>query len=79
MLICSSECCTICFTSITGPFLIFELREDSYLEDLSITTSKSTRDGLLLLKIVALTGVSCLQIIGDKFFLLFVQFQLNRA
>ena len=70
MLTCSSECCTVCFTSITGQFLIFELRGDSCLEGLSITTSKSTRDGLLL-TVLVLTGVSSSQIIGEEFFLLF--------
>ena len=70
MLICSSECFTVCFTSITWQFLIFALWGDSCLEGLSITTSKSTRDGLLLTALV-LTGVSSSRIIGQEFFLLF--------
>ena len=41
-------CFAVCFTSITGQFLLFELWGDLCLEGLSITTSKSTRDGLLL-------------------------------
>ena len=44
---CSSEYFTVCFTSITGQFLVFELRGDFCLEGLSITTPKSTPDGLL--------------------------------
>ena len=43
----SSECCTICPTSITWQFLVFELLGDSCLEGLSIATTKSTPDGLL--------------------------------
>ena len=70
MLTCSSECFTVCFTSITGQFSIFKLQGDSCLEGLSITTSKSKRDGLLL-TILVLTGVSSSQIIGEEFFLLF--------
>ena len=46
VLICSSEDFTVCSTSFTGQFLVFELREDSCLEGLSITTSKSTPDSL---------------------------------
>ena len=68
MLICSPECFTVCFTSITGQFLVFELQGDSCLEGLSITKSKSTRDGLLLTVLV--TGVSSSRIIGEEFFLL---------
>ena len=63
---------------MTGQFLISELRRDSYLEGLSITTSKSTRDGLLL-TVLVITGVSSWQIIGEEFFFYLVQFQLNRA
>ena len=47
VLICSSESFTVCSTSCTGQFLVFELREGSCLIGLSITTSKSTPDGLL--------------------------------
>ena len=77
-LTCSSECFTVCFTSIAEQFLVFELREYSCLEDLSITTSKSPRDGLLL-TVLVLTGVSNLRIIGKKFFLLLnsVSIELN--
>ena len=66
MLTCTWKCCTVCFTSI----LILELRGDSSLEGLSNTTSKSTRDGLLL-TVLVLTGVLSSQIIGEEFFLLF--------
>ena len=69
MLTCSSECFALYFTSVTGQFLVFELRRDSYLESLSITTSKSTRGGLLL-TVLVLTGVSSSRIIGEALFLL---------
>ena len=39
------------------------------MEGLSITISKSTRDGLLL-TVLVLTGVSISRIIGEEFFLL---------
>ena len=68
MLTCSSECFTVCFTSITGQFLVFELQGDFCLEGLSITTSKPTRDGLTLTVLVR-TGASSSQIIGEEFFL----------
>ena len=70
VLTCSPECFTVCFTSITWQFLIFALQGESCLEGLSITTSKSTRDCLLLTALV-LTGVSSSRIIGAEFFLLF--------
>ena len=69
MLTCSSECFTLYFTSVTGQFLVFELRRDSCLESLSITTSKSTRGGLLL-TVLVLTSVSSSRIIGEALFLL---------
>ena len=50
-------------------FLVFELRGNSSLDGLSIKTSKSTRDGLLLM-VLGLTGVSNSRIIGEDFFLL---------
>ena len=43
-LTCSSECFTVCSTSVTGQFLVFELRGGSCLGSLSITTSKSYSD-----------------------------------
>ena len=70
VLTCLLECFTVCFTSITVQFSVFELQGDSCLEGLSITTSKPKRDGLLL-TILVLTGVSSAQIIGEEFFLLF--------
>ena len=75
VLTCSSECFMVCPTSITGQFLVFELREDSCLKGLSITTSKSTSDGLLekpstALLLILLTGVLSLRIIREEFFLL---------
>ena len=80
MLTCSSECFTVCFTSITGQFLIFELRGDSCLEGLSIATSKSIRDSLLLMVLV-LTGVSIIvrQLLERNVFFYLVQFQLKQA
>ena len=60
VLTCLSKCFTVCFISITGQFLVFELRGDSCLEGLSIATSKTTRDGLLEKPstVLVLTGVS---------------------
>ena len=68
LLTCSSECFTVCLTSITGQFLnlVFELRGDYCLEDLSVTASRSARYGLLLMVLV-LTGVSSSRIIGEEF------------
>ena len=69
---CSSECFVVCSTSFTGQFLVFELQGDSCLGSLSITTSKSTTDGLLEKPSTAslLTGVSSSRIIGEELFLL---------
>ena len=71
VLTCSSECFTVCSTSITGQFLVSELRGDSCLEGLSITTSKSKPDGLLEKPstVLLLRGISCSRIIGEDFFL----------
>ena len=72
VLTCSSECFTVCPTSIIGQFLVFELQGGSCLDGLSITTSKSTPDGLLEKSSTALllTGVLSSRIIGEEFFLL---------
>ena len=65
----------VCPTSITGQFLVFELRRESCLEGLSITTSKSRSDGLLekpstALLLILLTGVISLRIIREEFFII---------
>ena len=82
VLTCLLECFTVYFSSITLQFLVFELQGDSCLEDLSIAASKSTREGLLL-PILVLAGVSSLQNIREKFFLLLnsvsVKLSLNGA
>ena len=72
VLTCSSGCFTVCPTSITGQFLVFELQGDPRLEGLSIATSKSTPDGLLEKPstVLLLTGVLSSRIIGEEFFLL---------
>ena len=72
MLSCSSECFTVCPTSIAGQFLVFDLRGGSCLEGLSIKTSKSTPDGLLEKhsKALLLTGVLSSQNIEEEFFTL---------
>ena len=59
----------VCFFSITGQFLVFELWGDPCLEGLSIVTSISTRD-CLLLTVLVLAGVSSSLISGEEFFLL---------
>ena len=69
-LTCSSGCFTVCYTSVIGEFLVFEVRGDSCLEGLSIATSKSTQDSLLL-TVLVLTSVSRSWIIGEESFLLF--------
>ena len=62
----------IFYVGINWSFLVFELRGDFYLEGLSITTSKSTPNGLLEKPSTALLliDVSSSQIIGEDFFIL---------
>ena len=71
VLTCSSKYFTLSSTSFTRQFLVFELRGDSCLEGLSITTSKSTLNGLFEKPSTAslLSGVSSSRIIGEEFFL----------
>ena len=63
---------------MAGQFLVFELRGDSCLEGLSITTSKSTRDGLLLMVLVLIV-VSSSRIIGEEFFILLNSVLVERS
>ena len=44
---CSLECSTVCPTSVTRQFIYFEMRGNSCLQGLSITTLKSTLCDLL--------------------------------
>ena len=68
----SLECFTVYPTSIAWQFLVFDLRGGSRLEVLSITTSKSTPDGLLEKhsKALLLTGVLSSQNNEEEFFTL---------
>ena len=81
VLICSSVYFTNWPTSFAGQFFVFELQGDFCLEGLSITTSKSTPDGLLekLSTASLLTGVPSSRIFREEFFLLLIRFQLNWA